>query len=270
MSKLAIIDERELLGKEFRIYGTFENPLFLAKDVANWIEHSDVSTMLRKVDEDEKVTNNVCTLGGSQKAWFLTENGLYEVLMQSRKPIAKEFKKKVKEILKSIRKNGAYMTNEVIEKTLTDPDFLIQLATQLKEERQARIKAEKENKVLIEENNKLEIEVERKEDVIIGLVKDISIAEKRQRITQIIRHGTKKYAERYSYLYDEFDRKFHVDTKRRLDNAIEKGEIKKSVNRMTYICEIMNMTNELYEIACKIFENDVEQLKREMWETIAS
>lgn len=157
-TELTVIDERELLGKEFRIYGDYQNPLFLAKDVASWIEHSDVSTMLRKVDEDEKGTNNVCTLGGSQKAWFLTENGLYEVLMQSRKPIAKEFKKKVKEILKSVRKNGVYMTNEVIEKTLTDPDFLIQLATQLKEERQARIKAEEENKVLIEENESISLE----------------------------------------------------------------------------------------------------------------
>lgn len=76
-------------GFSLLVYGTFENPLFLAKDVAEWIEHSDVSTMLRKVDEEEKVTNNVCTLGGKQKAWFLTEDGLYEVLMQSRKPIAK-------------------------------------------------------------------------------------------------------------------------------------------------------------------------------------
>lgn len=157
-TELTVIDERELLGKEFRIYGDYQNPLFLAKDVANWIEHSDVSTMLRKVDEDEKVTNNVCTLGGNQKAWFLTENGLYEVLMQSRKPIAKEFKRKVKEILKSVRKNGVYMTNEVIEKTLTDPDFLIQLATQLKEERQARLKAEEENKVLIKENESISLE----------------------------------------------------------------------------------------------------------------
>lgn len=51
--------------------------------------------MLSNVDEDEKVQNIVPTLGGNQKAWFLTENGLYEVLMQSRKPIAKDFKKKV-------------------------------------------------------------------------------------------------------------------------------------------------------------------------------
>lgn len=107
-NELTVINEQEVLGKDFKVYGTFENPLFLAKDVAEWIEHSDVSTMLRKVDEEEKGTNNVCTLGGKQKAWFLTEDGLYEVLMQSRKPIAKSFKKEVKKILKEIRKTGSY------------------------------------------------------------------------------------------------------------------------------------------------------------------
>ena len=95
-----------VLGKELTMYGTLEEPLFLAKDVASWIEHSDVSTMMRNVDDDEKVTNNVCTLGGTQKSWFLTENGLYDVLMQSRKPIAKQFKKEVKRILKELRLKG--------------------------------------------------------------------------------------------------------------------------------------------------------------------
>ena len=84
------LEQREVLGQDFKIYGDKENPLFLAKDVKDWIEHSDVSTMLRKIDQDEKETNNVCTLGGNQQAWFLTEDGLYEVLMQSRKPIAKD------------------------------------------------------------------------------------------------------------------------------------------------------------------------------------
>ena len=90
--EIQIVKKEQVLGQEFTVYGDFENPLFLAKDVAKWIEHSDVSTMLRSVDEDEKVTNIVCTLGGNQKAWFLTENGLYEVLMLSRKPIAKDFR----------------------------------------------------------------------------------------------------------------------------------------------------------------------------------
>lgn len=68
------LDSRQLSVLQFKVYGTFENPLFLAKDVAEWIEHSNVSMMLNKVDEDEKVLNNVCTLGGKQRAWFLTED----------------------------------------------------------------------------------------------------------------------------------------------------------------------------------------------------
>ncbi len=72
---LAVIDERELLGKHFRIYGDFENPLFLAKDVAEWIEHSDSVKMIKSIDEDEKVRNIVPTLGGNQESWFLTEDG---------------------------------------------------------------------------------------------------------------------------------------------------------------------------------------------------
>ena len=141
-NQISVLQKSNLLGREFTIYGTSENPLFLAKDVAEVIGHSNVSKMMLTVDEDEKVITNGYTLGGVQQSWFLTENGLYEVLMQSRKPIAKKFKKGVKEILKSIRKNGAYMTESTIERALAEPDFLIQLATQLKEERNKRLLAE--------------------------------------------------------------------------------------------------------------------------------
>lgn len=71
--------------------------------------------MLGSVDSDEKVKIIVPAkiVGGVLQAnteyWFLTEDGLYEVLMQSRKPKAKEFKKEVKKILKSIRKHGGYV-----------------------------------------------------------------------------------------------------------------------------------------------------------------
>lgn len=138
MNELTVINEQEILGKQFRFYGTYENPLFLAKDVAKWIEHSDVSTMIRTVDDNEKVTNIVCTPGGNQEAWFLTEDGLYEVLMQSRKPIAKQFKREVKEILKTIRQKGIYATDNVIEHVLENPDFGIKLLLELKSEREQR------------------------------------------------------------------------------------------------------------------------------------
>ena len=113
-------------------------------------------------------------------------------------------------------------------------------------------------------------EVEHKEDVIIGLVEDIDLAEKRQRISQIIRHNAKgRFQERYKLLYEEFDKKYHIDTKRRMENGKVRGEVKKSTNLMGYICDYMNKTAELYEVACKLFENDFEQLKREMWEVVA-
>ena len=110
--EIKVIDEREVLGKHFRMYGDIENPLFLAKDVAEWIEHSNPRMMLQNIDEDEKVVNNVYTPGGNQEAWFLNEDGVYEVLMQSRKPIAKQFKKEVKKILKQIRLTGGVVIED--------------------------------------------------------------------------------------------------------------------------------------------------------------
>ena len=65
--------------------------------------------MMQKVDDDEKLLQTLFVSGQNRTVWFLTENGLYEVLMLSRKPKAKEFKKKVKEILKTIRKTGGYI-----------------------------------------------------------------------------------------------------------------------------------------------------------------
>ena len=75
--ELQIIDERELLGKHFVIYGTKEDPLFKAKDVAEWIGHSNVSTMIKDIDEDEKVLNNIYTLGGMQECLMMMKNKHY-------------------------------------------------------------------------------------------------------------------------------------------------------------------------------------------------
>jgi len=151
MENLTVIDERELLGQQFKMYGTFEEPLFLAKDVAKWIEYdaTSVHKMLALVDINEKVRNNVPTLGGNQEMWFLTEDGLYEVLMQSRKPIAKEFKREVKEILRSIRTHGGYLTPAKIEEVLFNPDTIIQLATNLKNEQEKNRKLTEQNQTLL-------------------------------------------------------------------------------------------------------------------------
>lgn len=146
-SNMNIFKQESLFGIAFNIYGTADNPLFLAKDVADWIGHSNVTDMVSRVDVEEVTKLNLGGLRGESN--FLTENGLYEVLMQSRKPIAKQFKKGIKEILKSIRKHGAYLTPQKIEEVLLSPDTLIKLATNLKEEQQRRILAESKIEELI-------------------------------------------------------------------------------------------------------------------------
>lgn len=150
MKELKIIEEREVLGKDFRIYGTIEEPLFLAKDVAEWIEYdkSSLNKMINSVDEEEKLSGTIFRAGQRREMWFLTEDGLYEVLMQSRKPIAKSFKKKVKEILKDVRKHGMYATDNVIDTMLSDPDTMIELLTNYKAEKEKRIEAEEQVRTL--------------------------------------------------------------------------------------------------------------------------
>lgn len=132
MNELQVIDEREILGKRFRVYGDFENLLFLAKDVAEWIDYAktsngsyDVSNMLKTVDEDEKTIRKIFVSSKMRNMWFLTEDGFYEVCMQSTKSNAKIFKKEVKKILKTIRKTGKY---EEKKKPLTQAELILQQA----------------------------------------------------------------------------------------------------------------------------------------------
>lgn len=109
------------MGRTLTVYGTKESPLFLAKDVASWIGYSQThcGDMLKCVDAADK-TKMFCTLVGDAKPsetgvinaanrWFVTENGLYEVLMQSKMPKAKQFKEAVKRILRQIRTTGGYV-----------------------------------------------------------------------------------------------------------------------------------------------------------------
>lgn len=88
----------------------------MAKDVAEWIGYSisNVSKMLKSVENEEKTTRKFCTNGSNyqSEAWFLTEDGLYEVCMQSRKPVAKQMKHEIKSYLKQIRLTGGAVESD--------------------------------------------------------------------------------------------------------------------------------------------------------------
>lgn len=159
MNELIIINSTNVLDRTINVYGTFEEPLFIAKDVAEWIEHSDVSTMVRTVDENEKLVQTMFVSGQNREVTMLTEDGLYEVLMQSRKPIAKEFKSKVKQYLKELRTKGFTATQFKLEEILANPDIVIGLATELKKERQAKENALREAEQKTQELKTLEPKV---------------------------------------------------------------------------------------------------------------
>ncbi|WP_199614706.1 phage antirepressor [Paenibacillus alkalitolerans] len=123
-------------GIQFRTISRNGEPWFVLKDVCDVLEIDHIATVKRRLSDDV-VSNHPIpdALGRMQDTTIINEDGLYDVILESRKPEAKAFRKWItSEVVPSIRKHGAYMTPETIEKTLTDPDFIIQLATRLKEE----------------------------------------------------------------------------------------------------------------------------------------
>lgn len=116
------------------------DPWFVLKDVCAILGIADHKVTARRLDEDEVCQTPLTdSLGREQETTVVNESGLYNVILRSDKPEAKPFRKWVtSDVLPSIRQHGAYMTPDVIERTLTDPDYIIQLATTLKQEQQKR------------------------------------------------------------------------------------------------------------------------------------
>lgn len=128
---------------EIRTAGTAENPLFCLADVCNALGLKQ-GHVRERLDDGVVSTEPIYdSLGRQQVANFVNEDGLYDVILDSRKAEARRFRKWVtSEVLPSIRRHGAYMTENAIERAVTEPDFLIRLATEIKKERELRSRAE--------------------------------------------------------------------------------------------------------------------------------
>lgn len=128
-----------------RTTGTPEQPLFCLADVAR-VLGLKTSKLVQRLSDDVLSKYPISdSLGREQVTNFINEDGLYDVILDSRKPEAKRFRKWVtSEVLPTIRKHGAYMTKDTLERAITEPDFLIQLATTLKEEKAKRLEAEQQ------------------------------------------------------------------------------------------------------------------------------
>lgn len=123
-----------------------DEPYFVGKDVASVLGYSNTKDALsRHVDLEDKMGSRITTSGQSREMTIINESGLYSLILKSKLPNAKKFKRWVtSEVLPAIRKHGGYLIPEKVEEALLNPDIIIQLATQLKEERTGRLIAEQQ------------------------------------------------------------------------------------------------------------------------------
>ena len=135
-------------GQLVRTVVVDNEPMFVGKDVADILGYQNGSRDVNThVEEEDRLKYQIGTSGQAREMTIINESGLYSLVISSKLPTAKEFKHWVThEVLPSIRKHGAYMTPETIEKAIYDPDFIINLATQLKNEqaKTAALKADNE------------------------------------------------------------------------------------------------------------------------------
>lgn len=251
---------------EIRVVLQDNKPWFVAQEVCNALEIKNVSHAVSRLDDDEKMTivlndSHSGNRGGAQKLLVVSEEGLYALVLGSRKKEAKAFKRWVThDVLPDIRKHGMYMTDSLADRIMSDPETIGKMMLAYAEEK-------KKNKELTTENAELKETVMYKENVIVGLTKDIDLATKRNRIYQIVNRGIKnqdKRIKRWALLYSEFEKKYHVNLSLRLDKHKNKYTPKLK-NKMDVIDRELGMIAETYEICCKLFENDIKDLLKE-WE----
>lgn len=278
MNELTIFDN-EQFGK-IRAMMIDDEPWFFGKDVANALEYERTSkAVMDHVDgEDMKVLRHkayselVPTLWAGDNDFsnktMINESGVYSLIFSSKLKKAKQFKQWVTaEVLPTIRKTGGYVNNDDLFISM----YFDEVDEASKEVLRKNLAAlRKKNEIIAQQRKEIERkdkEIEHKENVIVGLVEDIDLATKRQRINQIIRFHAKtseSLFKKWNLLYSEFEKKYHVNLSIRLKNY--KTEFKPQLkNKLDVIDRQMHMIPQLYEVCCKLFENDVKVLMQE-WE----
>lgn len=152
MKEMEVFKNAEL--GSVRVVMVNEEPYFVGKDVAEILGYSNASKALADhVDDDDKLNNESLSSLGQRGGWIINESGFYSLILCSKLPSAKRFKKWItSEVLPLIHKHGLYATDQVIDNILNNPNFGIELLTRLKEERAARVEAERKNAILMHVN----------------------------------------------------------------------------------------------------------------------
>ena len=264
-NKLQVFKNEEF--GEIRVVEIDGEPYFVGKDVASVLGYAKpLNAISKHVDEDDSLKRGLIdSLGRTQQTIVINESGLYSLILSSKLPNAKKFKRWVtSEVLPTIRKTGGYVNDE---------DLFINTYFPFADDGTKAIfkstleTVRKQNEIIASQKKTIENQNQdlmHKEDVIIGFVDEIDLAKKRQVLNRVVRYKTNNYSQRWNELYKQFEMKYHIDLKRRMEtyNLSHKPKVK---NKLDYIDRVLNKVPELYDIACKLYENDVKELVQEMY-----
>ena len=237
-------------------------PWFVGKDVAAALGYTKERNALDKhVDKDDALKRGVTdSMGRTQQMTIINESGLYSLILSSKLPSAKEFKHWVTaEVLPSIRKNGAYIRNQ---ENMTPAEIVARgliAAQKIIEER------EKEIVHLNNRCGRLTQTIAEKQDVINAISRNVPAPTKRMMLNRVMRRRSPELAQsRWSYLYARFDEIYHKNVKIRMKNYNAEPGHRKCSSILDFIDNVLNMLDELYDLAVKLFESDFTQLMQEM------
>lgn len=257
---------KNLVHPEFGELRTVEidgEPWFVGKDVAAALGYKKPENAIANHVSDEDKTSTLIQGSGSNyksKATIINESGLYSLILSSKLPSAKEFKHWVtSEVLPSIRKNGAYIRNQ---ENMTPAEIVARgliAAQKIIEER------EKEIVHLNNRCGRLTQTIAEKQDVINAISRNVPAPTKRMMLNRVMRRRSPELAQsRWSYLYARFDEIYHKNVKIRMKNYNAEPGHRKCYSILDFIEKVLNMLDELYDLAVKLFESDFTQLMQEM------
>lgn len=237
---------------------------FIGKEVATALGYgagkSLANAVARHVDTEDRSVTEMMTQAGKRNFIIINESGLYSLILSSKLPSAKEFKHWVtSEVLPSIRKNGAYIRNQ---ENMTPAEIVARgliAAQKIIEER------DKEIAHLNNRCGRLTQTIAEKQDVINAISRNVPAPTKRMMLNRVMRRRSPELAQsRWSYLYARFDEIYHKNVKIRMKNYNAEPGHRKCSSILDFIDTVLNMLDELYDLAVKLFESDFTQLMQEM------
>ena len=200
---------------------------------------------------------------------FIPEGDLYRLIVHSKLPSAERFERWVfDEVLPTIRKTGGYVDENRSDLFLdTYLPFADDTTRTLFKSTLDVINSQ--NEMIRQKNQEISEKTEQidyQTNVIHGLTKDIPTADMRHILNRILRNNHGKFERRWMVLYREFDNIYKFDTRARYENYMISGKKPKVKNRLDYIDKVLNMLPQLFDVATKLFESDVNELVQQMYD----